>query len=147
MFVSVVSPEMTGDHVSPAGAVRTGGTLVRFLPCVSPLVGGEMVRPAEHLAAHLAAVGLVAGVEPHVPGEHVAPSECSLANLTEVSSAANTNTRVSGARLTTLTVNRVEAHEKLNCTLRAQGAVISPEVDSKVPCVCWPGVWPAGRED
>ena len=86
--------------------------------CVCPLVGGEVIRAGEDLAAHSAAVGLVAGVEPHVPGEHVAPSECSLTNLTEVSSAPNTNTRVSGARLTTLTVNRrVRVHEKLNWTL------------------------------
>ena len=49
MFVSVVSPEVASDHVPPAGAVGTGGTLVGLLPGVGPLVGGEMVRPAEHL--------------------------------------------------------------------------------------------------
>ena len=106
MFVSVVSSEVAGDHVPPAGAVGTGGALVRLLPRVSPLVGGEMVRPAEDLAAHLAAVGLVAGVESHMTGEHVTPGEGSLADLAEVGSAASANTRVSGARLSTATVNR-----------------------------------------
>ena len=100
-----MSPEVAGDHVPPAGAVWTGGTLVRFLPCVSPLVGGEVVRPAEDLPAHLAAVGLVPGVEPHVAGQHVTAGEGSLADLTEVGSASSTNTRVRGARLTTITVN------------------------------------------
>ena len=65
-----------------------------------------MVRPAEDLPAHLAAVGLVAGVESHVTGEHVTPGEGSLADLAEVGSAASANTRVSGARLSTVTVNR-----------------------------------------
>ena len=41
--------DLPGDHVPPAGAVGTGGALVRLLPRVSPLVGGEMVRPAEDL--------------------------------------------------------------------------------------------------
>ena len=49
VVVSVVSPEVPGDHVPPAGAVGTGGALVGLLPGVGPLVGGEMVRPAEHL--------------------------------------------------------------------------------------------------
>jgi len=75
---------MSGDHVSPAGAVGTGGTLVRFLPCVSPLVGGEVVRPAEHLSTHRAGVGLDPGVESHVPGQHVTAGEASLTDITKV---------------------------------------------------------------
>jgi len=75
---------MSGDHVSPACAVRTGGTLVRLLPSVSPLVGGEVVGPAEHLPADCAGVGLDAGVESHVPGQHVTPGEASLTDITKI---------------------------------------------------------------
>ena len=103
MVVSVVSSEVPGDHVPPAGAVGAGGTLVRFLPRVSPLVGGEVVRPAEHLATHLAAVRLVARVEPHVAGEHVAAGEGSLADLAEVGPAAG-GLGLRGPRLGTVTV-------------------------------------------
>ena len=103
MVVSVVSSEVPGDHVPPAGAVGAGGTLVRFLPRVSPLVGGEVVRPAEHLPTHLAAVRLVARVEPHVAGEHVAAGEGSLADLAEVGPAAG-GLGLRGPRLGTVTV-------------------------------------------
>ena len=104
MVVSVVSPEMPGDHVPPAGAVGTGGALVWLLPGVCPLVSGEMVRPAEHLSAHLAAVRLVPGVEPHVPGQHVTPGEGSLADLAQVGSAGG-RAGLRGARLDTATVS------------------------------------------
>ena len=103
MLVSVVSPEVSGDHVPPAGAVGAGWALVGFLPRVSPLVGGEMVGPAEDLPAHLAAVGLVARVEPHVAGEHVAAGEGSLADLAEVGPAAG-GLGLRGPRLGTVTV-------------------------------------------
>ena len=104
MIVSVVSAKVPGDHVSPAGAVGTGGTLVRLLSRVSPLVGGEVVGPAEDLPAHGAGVGLDARVEPHVPGQHVTPGEGSLADFTQVG-AAGGRAGLRGARLRTVTVS------------------------------------------
>lgn len=76
---------MSGDHVPPAGAVGTGGTLVGLLPRVGPLVGGEMVRPAEDLTTDCAGVRFDPGVKPHVPGQHVTAGETSLTNITKVS--------------------------------------------------------------
>ena len=99
-----MSPEVASDHIPPAGAVGTGGTLVRFLPCVSPLVRGEMVGPAEHLAAHLAAVGFVSRVESHMPGQHVTPGEGSLADFAQVGSAGGC-AGLRGARLSSVTVS------------------------------------------
>ena len=135
--ISVVSPQVTSDHVTTTGAVRAWGTLVRLLAwhwdsqtrpcyrcvtCVCPLVCGEMVRPGEHLATHAAAVWLVAGVEPHVAAEHVTPGKCSLAHLAQIRLRVRVCT-VSGAGL------------------KLQLELIQFVILMLSPCVCWPCAW------
>lgn len=82
--VAGVRSHVTGDHVPPAGSVRTLRTFVRFLAGVGPLMRGQVIRAGEDLAADLAGVGFDAGMQTHMAGEHVRSGERSFTDIADV---------------------------------------------------------------
>ena len=76
-----MSPEVSRDHIPPAGGVGALGAAVGLLARVRPLVSAQVIRPGEDLAADAASVRLETRVEPHVSRQHVGPGKGPLAHF------------------------------------------------------------------
>lgn len=105
-------PQMSRDHISPAGSVGALRASVRLLPSVRPLVSAEVIRAGKHLAADPTGVRFETSMESHVTGQHVGAGKWPLTHLALValddhsagiSSAGNGRTRPSWLLLLLLT--------------------------------------------